>query len=186
MSVPGGQGKGVFYCATCDGTRFADKVVAVVGGGDSGITEGLFLTRFVQKAIVIEELPRLSATRVLQERAFSSQKMEIRCGVRIEAIVHDKQDKVLELLDVQTRERSALQVDGILVHIGLEPNTNYLSGVMPLDEKGHILVNKKMETKIPGIFAAGDIRHNSPMQIVKAAGDGAPAALSLEKYLASL
>ena len=189
LGIPGEEGfvdKGVFYCATCDGPRFTDKVVAVAGGGDSGITEALFLARLVSKVTIIEVLPQLTATKILQERAFSNPKIEIKCGSKIEAIVGDEQVKALDLLDIQTGERSTLQVDGILVHVGLEANTDYLRGSVPLNEKGQILVNEKMETEIPGIFAAGDIRHNSPMQIATAVGDGATAALSLGKYLESL
>lgn len=189
LSVPGElefADKGVFYCATCDGPHFANKVVAVAGGGDSGITEGLFLTRLVSKVIIIEMLPQCTATKILQDRAFSNPKIEVRCGSKIEAIIGDKQVKALDLLDIQTGERSTLEVDGILVHIGVEPNTDYLSGIVPLDSQGYILVNEKMETEIPGVFAAGDIRHNSAMQIATAVGDGATAALSAGRYLTSL
>ncbi|GAI31861.1 unnamed protein product [marine sediment metagenome] len=110
----------------------------------------------------------------------------MRCGSKIETIIGDEQVKALDLLDIQTGERSTLQVDGILVHIGVEPNTDYLNGIVPLDSQGHILVNEKMETEIPGVFAAGDIRHNSAMQIATAVGDGATAAISAGRYLASL
>ncbi len=186
LGVPGEEefvDKGVFYCATCDGPRFADKVVAIVGGGDSGITEGLFLARLVSKVIIIEMLPQCTATKILQDRAFSNPKIEIKCGSKIEAIIGDERVKALDLLDIQTGKKSTLEVDGVLVLIGFEPNTDYLSGIVPLDSKGHILVNEKMETEIPGVFAAGDIRHNSPMQIATAVGDGATAALSASRFL---
>ena len=186
LGIPGEEefaDKGVFYCATCDGPRFADKVVAVAGGGDSGITEALSLSRLVSRVIVIELLSRLTATKILQERAFSNPKIETKCRVKIEAIRGDEQVKALALLDMKTEKRSVLEVDGILVRVGLEPNTDYLRGSLPLNEKGQILVNEKMETGTPGIFAAGDIRHNSPMQIATAVGDGATAALSAQKYL---
>ncbi len=189
LDVPGEQefaDKGVFYCATCDGPHFANKVVAVAGGGDSGITEGLFLVRLVSKVIIIEMLPQCTATKILQDRAFSNPKIEVRCGSKIEAIIGDEWVKALDLLDIQTGKRSTLEVEGILVQIGLEPNTDYLNGIVPLDSKGYVLVNEKMETEIPGVFAAGDIRHNSAMQIATAVGDGATAALSTGRYLASL
>ncbi|MFC1966259.1 NAD(P)/FAD-dependent oxidoreductase [Chloroflexota bacterium] len=189
LGVPGEQefaDRGVFYCATCDGPRFANKAVAVAGGGNSGMTEALLLTRMVSKVTIIEMLPQLTGTKIIQERISSNPKIEIKCGVKIEAIRGDDQVKALDLLDVQTGQKSALEVDGILVWIGLDANTDYLKGKVPLDEKGQIVVNDQMETEIPGVFAAGDIRHNSPMQITTAVGDGATAALSLERYLQSL
>jgi len=189
LAVPGEQrfvDKGVFYCATCDGPRFTNKVVAVAGGGDSGITEALFLARLVSRVIVIELMPKLTATKILQERVFSNSKIETKCGVKIEAIQGDDKVKALDLVDTNTGQRSLLEVDGILVHVGLEPNTDYLKGSIPLNEKGQISVNERMETEIMGIFAAGDIRHQSPMQISTAVGDGAMAALSLQRYFGSL
>jgi thioredoxin reductase (NADPH) len=177
--------RGVFYCATCDGPRFTDKVVAVAGGGDSGITEALSLARIVSKVTVVELLPQLTATKILQERAFQNPKLEIKCGFKVEAIRGDEQVKALDILDMQRGQKSVLEVEGILVHVGIEANTNYLKGSVPLNEKGQVLVNEKMETEIAGIFAAGDIRHNSLCQISTAVGDGATAALSLMKYLRS-
>ncbi len=189
LGVPGEQefaDRGVFYCATCDGPRFANKAVAVAGGGNSGMTEALLLARMVSKVTIIEMLPQLTGTKIIQERISSNPKIEIKCGVKIEAIRGDDQVKALDLLDVQTGQKSVLEVDGILVWVGLEANTDYLRGKVPLDERGQILVNDQMETEIPGVFAAGDIRHNSLMQITTAVGDGATAALSLERYLQSL
>lgn len=177
--------RGVFYCAACDGPRFADKVVAVAGGGDSGITEALFLARMVSKVIVVELMPHLTATKTLQERALSNSKIEIKCGVRVEAIRGDEQVKAIDLLAVQTGQRDVLEADGVLVHVGIEANTDYLKDALPLNEIGQVLVNDRMETEITGVFAAGDIRHHSPWQISTAVGDGATAALSLVKYLGS-
>jgi thioredoxin reductase (NADPH) len=189
LGVPGEHefaDKGVFYCATCDGPRFSDKTVAVAGAGDSGITEALFLARLVSKVIVIELLPCIGATKILQERAFSNSKIEIKCGTKIEAIYGNEQVEAVEILDVQTGEKSLLKVDGVLIHVGIEPNTDFLGGNVPLNEKGQILINERMETEIPGIFAAGDVRHHSPCQISTAVGDGATAALSVIRYLGGL
>ncbi len=186
LGIPGEQefaDRGVFYCATCDGPRFTDKVVAVAGGGDSGITEALFLARMVARVIIIELLPRLTAAKTLQERVLANPRIETRCGVRIEAIRGDDQVRTLALLDIQTGQRSTLAADGILVHAGLDPNTDYLRESLSLNGKGQILVNGEMATEKAGIFAAGDVRHNSPMQISTAVGDGATAALSLARYL---
>jgi len=176
-------GKGVAYCAVCDGGSFANKVVAVAGGGDAGITEGLYLSRIASKVIIIELMPELSVTEVLRKRALANLKIEIRCGTKIKAIVGDGQVKGLELLDVKTGQESTLEVDGVFVRIGLEPNSDYLKGVLPLDSDGQILVNDELETRVPGCFAAGDIRHNSKRQVVTAAGDGATAALSTSRFL---
>lgn len=186
LGVPGEQefiDKGVFYCATCDGPRFTNKVVAIAGGGDSGITDALFLARMVSKVIVVELQMCLTATKILQERASCNPKIETKCGFKIETIRGDDQVRALELVNVQTGQKSVLEADGVLAHVGLEPNTHYLRGLLTLNEKGQILVTEKMETEIPGIFAAGDVRDNSPMQITTAVGDGATAALSLVKYL---
>ncbi len=186
LGIPGEQefaDKGVFYCATCDGPRFSGKVVAVAGGGDSGLTEALFLARFVSKVIVVEVLPHLSANKTLQERANSNPKISIKCGVKIEAVRGDDEMKALDLRAEQTGEKSVLEANGLLVHVGLVPNTDYLKGTLPLNSKGQVLVNEGMETGTAGVFAAGDVRNSSPMQISTAVGDGATAALSLGKYL---
>ena len=186
LEVPGEEElatKGVFYCATCDGPRFADKTVAVAGGGDSGITEALFLSRMASKVIVLEVLPHCTASRILQERALANPKIEIRCGARILAIRGNEHVSAVEILDEKTGQRGTLEVEGVLVHVGIKANTAYLRNTVPLDERGQILVNDKMETQVIGVFAAGDIRHNSPWQISTAVGDGATAAISLVHYL---
>ncbi|MFH1125354.1 MAG: NAD(P)/FAD-dependent oxidoreductase [Pseudomonadota bacterium] len=109
--------------------------------------------------------------------------MEIKCGNKVEAIVGGEQVNAVDLLDLQSGKRNSLQVDGVLVHIGVEPNTAYFRGFVPLDSRSQILVNEQRETQIPGVFAAGDIRHHSPMQITTAVGDGAMAALSVARFL---
>ena len=186
LGVPGEAeltNKGVFYCATCDGPRFAGKVVAVAGGGDSGVTEALFMSGFVSKIIIIEIMPQMLATKMLQERVLAHPKIEVRCGVKIEAIRGAGDLEYLELADVNTGQKSTLKVDGLLVRVGLIPNTAFLKGTLPLNPNGQVMVNEQMETEIPGIYAAGDVRHNSPMQIVTAVSDGATAAMRSLKYL---
>lgn len=185
LDVPGGElvGKGVSYCATCDGPLFKNKVVAVVGGGDTGITEALFLAKLAAKVIVIELLPKLGATKVLQQRAFANPKMEINCDTVVESIVGNGRVRGLKLRNVKTGEVSSLEVDGVFVAVGLRPNTGYVKGLLALTPGGFIPVNDSMETEIPGVFAAGDIRYNSVRQVVTAAADGAVAALSAERYL---
>ena len=186
LGVPGEAeltNKGVFYCATCDGPRFGGKVVAVAGGGDSGVTEALFMSGFVSKIIIIEIMPQVLATKMLQERVLSNPKIEVRCGVKIEGIRGSDKLEFLELAGVKTGQKSTLKVDGLLVRVGLIPNTAFLKGTLPLNPIGKVTVNEQMETEIPGIYAAGDVRHNSPMQIVTAVSDGATAAMHSLKYL---
>jgi thioredoxin reductase (NADPH) len=189
LGVPGEEtlrGKGVFNCAFCDGGQFAGRAVAVCGGGDAGITEALYMTKLASKVLLIEAMPKLTATAVLQERALSNPKMEIHCGVRVEAIAGDAHVKAIELQEVESGRRRTQNVDGVLVHIGLDPATSYLQGVVPLDDHGQILVNDKMETEVPFVFAAGDIRTGSPRQVVTAVGDGATAAIHASRLLDEL
>jgi len=186
LGVPGEDefaGKGVSYCGVCDAPQFAERVVAVAGGGDAGLTEALYLTRLASDITVIELMPELTASKVLQERAAANPKIKICCGTRIEAITGDDHVKELELLNVLTSERTTLQVGGILVRIGLVPNTSYLKGLLSLDSEGFVLVNEELETSIPGIFAAGDIRHASARQVATAVGDGVAAALSAGRLI---
>ncbi|MFC2069183.1 NAD(P)/FAD-dependent oxidoreductase [Chloroflexota bacterium] len=189
LGVPGEetfQRKGVFYCAFCDGSQFADRVVAVCGGGDTGVTEALYMTNLASKIILIEELPVLTCTKVLQERAFANPKLEIRCGVKVKAIIGETQVTTIEVLDTEKRLGEILEVDGVLIHVGIEPNTSYLKDIVPLDNQGQIVVRDNMETEVPYILTAGDIRSGSRKQIITAAGDGAIAALSAERLLQEL
>jgi thioredoxin reductase (NADPH) len=189
LGVPGEEeltNKGVFYCATCDGPRFAGKVVAVAGGGDSGVTEAFFMAGFVTKIYIIELMPQMLATKVLQERVLTNPKIEVRCGTKIEAIRGNRSMDYLEITDAITGQKSSLKVDGLLVRIGLIPNTAFLKGTLPLNSIGQVMVNERMETEIPGIYAAGDVRDNSPMQIVTAVSDGATAAMRSLKYFGDL
>jgi thioredoxin reductase (NADPH) len=188
LGVPGEeklQGKGVFNCAFCDGSKFADRIVAVCGGGDSGITEALYMTRIASKVIVLEVMSALTASAILQERASANPKLEIRCGTKVEAIIGDSQVEGVELIN-GGGQRETLKVDGVLVHAGQEPNTDYLKDIVTLDSGCRIIVNERMETEVPFILAAGDIRSGSPNQIITAAGDGATAALSAERLLQEL
>jgi thioredoxin reductase (NADPH) len=175
--------KGVFYCATCDGPGFANKVVVVAGGGDSGITEALLLANYVSKVYVIEMLPYFTANKTLQERAFSNAKIETMCGIKIEAVRGIEQVQAVDLLNLKTGQKNTLPVDGILVHVGIEPNIDFIKDILSLNGKGQIIVNENLETEIADIFAVGDVRNNSPMQISTAVGDGATAALSLERRM---
>jgi thioredoxin reductase (NADPH) len=186
LGVPGEEklrGKGVFSCALCDGGEFADRVVAVCGGGDSGITEALYMTKLASKVFVVEIMPTLGASAIMQERAKENPKMEIRYSTRVEAISGTDRVEALELVETETNKKETLKVDGVLVHIGIDPNTDYLDGIIPLDEQGQVIVNQMMETEIPYIFAAGDIRSGSPRQVAAAVGDGVIAAVQAQRRI---
>lgn len=187
LSVPGEAkftGKGVSYCAICDAAFFRDQPVAVVGGGDTAITEALHLAKFATKVTVIHRRHELRTTRILQERAFAEPKITFLWDTIIEEIEGEDIVKRLRLRNVLTKEKSTLEIAGIFVSVGLKPSTAYLKEMLPLDPAGYIVTNEKMETAIPGIFAAGDIRANSVRQIVAAAGDGATAAIYAERFIA--
>jgi thioredoxin reductase (NADPH) len=188
LGVPGEEefrGRGVFSCAFCDGEQYADRIVTVCGGGDAGVTEALYLSRMVSKVILVEALPRLTATAVLQDRVKSNPKIEVHCGVRIKAILGNEEVEAVEYID-QERGEGTLQTNGVLVHIGLDPNTEYLEGVVPLDSQRQIKVDNWLESEIPGIFAAGDIRSDSPKQVSAAVGDGATAGIAANRFLQKL
>lgn len=187
LGVPGEEelsGKGVIYCATCDGHQFQDKVVAVAGGGDSALTEAFNLSKIAREVVIIELMDDLTGTCVLRDKVIHHPKIEVLCGVKIEKINGNGSVQSLDLLDMDTRSTGKLDVDGILVHIGRTPNTVFADGVVPLDEHGFILVDQQMETRVPGIYAAGDVRSCSPMQIISACGDGAVAAMAAIRKMA--
>jgi len=186
LDIPGEKefsGKGVSYCATCDAPFFKDKPIAVVGGGNAAITEALHLAKFASKVTVIHRRNQLRADGILQEKAFSASKIEFRWDTVVEEIEGENLVKRIKLRQVKTGEESVLDVAGIFVSTGLKPNTDYLKGILPLDPGGYIIINDKMETEIPGVFAAGDIRRNSARQAITAAGDGATAAFYAEKFI---
>jgi thioredoxin reductase (NADPH) len=186
LGVPGEEelrGKGVISCAFCDGGQFVDRVVAVCGGGDSGITEALYLAKLASKVVVLEVMPKLNATAILQDRVRDNPRMEVHCGVKVEAIVGKDKVEGIDISEAGNGKKQTLKVDGVLVHVGLDPNTGYLEGIVPLDSQGQIIVNEWMETEVPGIFSAGDIRSKSPRQVTAAVGDGAAAGIATQRFL---
>ncbi len=186
LGIPGEKeftGKGVSYCATCDGPFFTDKPVAVIGGGNAAIYEALHLTRFASKVTVIHRRDQLRAFAIVQEKAFAEPKIEFLLNTVIEAIEGKDFVQKLKLRQVITGEESFLEVAGVFMAVGLKPNTEYLADILPLDEQGRIIVDAGMQTKIPGIFAAGDIRSGSIRQTIAVAGDGATAAVSAKKFI---
>ncbi|MGZ3951649.1 MAG: NAD(P)/FAD-dependent oxidoreductase [Flavisolibacter sp.] len=186
LNVPGErelEGKGVIECALCDGGQFQDKTVVVCGGGDSGVTEALYLTKIASKVYLFEAEPRITASAILQERARANNKLEFRCHVRLVAITGNDRVEAVEIQDTLTQKKECLRVDGVLIDIGMEPNTGFLKNMLAADNQRQIQVNDKMQTSNPYIFAAGDMRSNSPGQVVTAVGDGGTAAISIQKLL---
>lgn len=186
LNVPGEEeflGRGVSYCATCDGAFFREQAVAVVGGGDSAIEEALFLTRFASRVLVIHRRDQLRATKLHQERAFTNPRIEFVWDTVVEEVLGSDKVRGVRVRNVKTGEVSTLDVSGVFVYVGLRPETGYLEGLLSLDELGRIPTSQEMETEIAGIFAAGDIRQHSPRQAITAAGEGATAAISAQRSL---
>jgi thioredoxin reductase (NADPH) len=186
LDIPGEKeyaGKGVAYCATCDAPFYSDKVVAVAGGGDTALYEALHLTKFAKKVYLVHRRSEYRASQVVQDYVRKNAKIEPVLDTVIESVEGGDFVESLRIKNVKTEKRSALAIDGIFVAVGLKPNTGYLIDFLKLDTSGSVVVNDRMETSLPGIFAAGDIRQNSIRQVVAACGDGAVAALSAKKWL---
>ncbi len=187
LGVPGEKelvGKGVSYCATCDGPFFRDQIVAVVGGGNTAVQEALFLTKFAKKVYLIHRRDQLRAQKILQERILSNEKIEILWNTVVEKISGKEIVEGVHLLNKVTGEQKRLSVDGVFIFIGSFPQTSFLQGFLKLDKKGFILTDAEMRTDVPGVFAAGDVRAKVCRQIVTACGDGATAAYRAEHYVA--
>lgn len=185
LGVPGEdrlQGKGMIHCAMCDAGLYRDRVAAVCGGGNSGLIEALYLARFCSKVIVLEAQPQPSARPHLQKAAVAEPKLEIRCGVRpVEILGADGVEGIV--IENAGGARETLSVYGVLVHVGYEPATDYLAGILPLDDGGRIAVDAQLETEIPGLFAAGDLRSGSPRTVAAAVADGRAAAAAVRRRL---
>jgi len=186
LGIPGEnefRGKGVSYCATCDGPLFRGKDVVVIGGGNTALEDALFLTRFANKVTVVHRKDKLRATKILQERAYNNKKIEFHLNSVASKIVGDKVVREVMIHDVKTDKENALKCSGVFVLIGITPNSDIAKDILKLDEKGHIVSNGEMRTSIEGIFACGDVRKKALRQVVTAAGDGAAAAFSAEHYI---
>jgi thioredoxin reductase (NADPH) len=186
LGVPGEEellGRGVSYCATCDGFLFRDLDVAVVGGGDTAITDALELSEHASKVYIIHRRDQLRAGQVLQQKALARPKLEPVWNTVVEEIIGDNKVSGLSLRNVKTGEITKLEVAGVFVAIGFEPNSQSFADIVELDKNGLIKTDELMATSAPGIFAVGDIRKNSPRQVAGAVGDGATAAISAFKYI---
>ncbi len=177
------RGKGVSYCATCDGAFFNDEKIAVIGGGDSAVEEAIFLTKFAEMVYVVHRRDQLRATKIAQERAFSNPKIKFVLNSIAEKIDGDDSVKALHIKDVKTEERSVLDVHGVFIYVGYTPNVGLLKGLVALDKNNYIVTDDMMSTSVPGVFAVGDVRAKLLKQITTAVGDGATAAVAAEKYI---
>lgn len=189
LEVPGEAeftGRGVSYCATCDGFFFRGKTVVVVGGGDAALDEALFLTRFASQLFIIHRRDRLRAERIIQERAIRNEKIEFVWDSIVTEILGDESVTSVHLRNVKTGEKSALATDGVFVYIGTVPNTQLFSGQLELDERGYIIADRQQRTSVRGVFAAGDVQERLMQQVVVAAGTGAKAAMEMERFIAEL
>ncbi|RME90427.1 MAG: thioredoxin-disulfide reductase [Anaerolineae bacterium] len=188
LNVPGEQeltGRGVSYCATCDGWFFKDKKVVVVGGGDSALEEGLFLTRYATSVTVIHRRDQLRAGPVLQKRAFAHEKIDFIWDTVVTEIVGTDKVEAVQLKNVKTGEESTFETDGVFIFIGHTPNTQLFKGQLEMDERGYLKVDSRMRTSVPGVFAAGEAADPHYRQVITSAGMGAAAAIEAYRLLES-
>jgi thioredoxin reductase (NADPH) len=190
LGVPGEQeyaGKGVSYCAVCDGAFFKGEVLAVVGGGDAAVEEADYLTRYASKVYIIHRRHELRASKILQERAFANPKIELIWNKRVLEIRGTaKGTEGVLLEDTLTGEHAMLGVGGVFIFVGFKPNTGLVESHVRHDASGYFLTDERMMTSIPGLFAAGDVRSQLTRQITTAVGDATTAAIAVEKYVAAL
>jgi thioredoxin reductase (NADPH) len=181
------SGRGVSWCATCDGFFFREQAIAVIGGGDSAVEEATFLTRFGSKVYLIHRRDELRASKIMQERAFADPKLEMVWNSEVAAINGSDRLESITLRDTVTGEERPLEVTGLFIAIGHDPRSELLGGQVDLDENGYVLVDHpSTATNLPGVFAAGDLVDHHYRQAITAAGTGCAAALDAERFLAQL
>ena len=189
LGIPGeGEfiGRGVSYCATCDGFFFRDKDVLVVGGGDSALQEGLFLTKYANRVRIVHRRDSMRAGELLKARAAANAKIEFAWDTVLERIEGNGKVQGVQARNLKTGQRQALETDGVFVFIGHLPNTQLFQGQLAMDQQGFLVVDKFMQTSVPGVFAAGEVMDPIYKQAISSAGYGAQAAISVERYLESL
>ena len=189
LKVPGEKefsGRGVSYCAICDGAFFKGQIIAVAGGGDAAVEEGIFLTNFGSKVIIIHRRDRLRAEKIIQDRAFKNPKINFIWNTVIESINGDDKIRSLTLRNVKSGEITSLEVGALFIFVGFVPNSNIFREPIQKDKNGYIVTNDRMETSIKGIYACGDVRAQLVRQITNAVGDGTTAAVAAGKYIEEL
>lgn len=190
MGAPGEEeltGRGVSYCAVCDGAFFKDRELVVIGGGDSAVEEGMYLTKFASKVTIVHRRDSLRAQKIIQDRAFANEKVDFIWDTALESInAVDGKVGSVSLRNLKTDAESEFKTDGVFIYIGTIPLSTPFVSLGITNEEGYIPTNQEMETKVPGIFAAGDIREKSLRQIVTATGDGSIAAENVQKYIEDL
>ena len=186
LGVPGEIefiGRGVSYCAVCDGAFFQGKKLVVIGGGDTAVEDSVYLTHFASSVSIIHRRDKFRAQKIIQERALTHPIINVHWSSVVKGIGGRDAVEHIVLQNVITQEETTMPVDGVFILIGLDPNTKMLQGIIDLDEQGYILTDENMQTNIPGVYAAGDVRHKLLRQIVTACADGAIAATAAERYL---
>jgi thioredoxin reductase (NADPH) len=189
LNVPGEKelsGRGVSYCAICDGAFFRNQIIVVVGGGDAAVEEGMFLTKFGSKVILIHRRDELRAAKIIQKRAFANPKMEFVWDSVAEKINGGQKVTSITVKNVKTGQLSDIECGAVFVFIGFVPNSNLVREGLEKDAGGYIITNFKMETSVPGIYACGDVRSQLVKQITNAVGDATTAAVAAEKYIEAL
>ncbi len=188
LGIPGEDefyGRGVSHCATCDGPLHMSQVVGVAGGGDAAADEALTLTEYADRVLLFHRRDQLRAQKVLQDRVHANRKIEVVWNTRIEEVLGEDVVSGVRVRNVVTNLENAVEVSGLFVYVGLEPNSELVRNLVRVDGAGHIPVNISMETEVPGLYAAGDIRQNSAAKLASSAGDGATAATAAFKYIRS-
>jgi len=180
------MGKGISFCATCDAPFFKEKTVVAVGGGDTAVQEAIFLTKFAKKVYLVHRRDELRATKILQERAFANPKIEFVWDSVVTGVEGLFGIEGVHVKNVKTNEVKTIKADGCFIWVGILPNTEFVKGTVATDEFGFIMGNAKMQTDVPGVFVAGDVRDTPLRQIATAVGDGAIAAVSAEHYIENL
>ncbi len=180
------MGKGISFCATCDAPFFRDKTVVAVGGGDTAVQEAIFLTKFAKKVYLVHRRDELRATKILQERAFANEKIEFVWDSVATGVDGFFGIEGVHIKNVKTNEESTIKADGCFIWVGILPNTEFVKGAVDTDEGGFIIADARMQTNVPGVFTAGDVRDTPLRQVSTAVGDGAIAAVSAEHYIENL